>query len=93
REQTIIRVHAYGASVVVAGADWMSRNFYRRVETCFPVEDGRLQARLLNDGLLPYLADNTQTWLMQSDGTYKRLKPGNQKPRSAQQFLLQELAE
>jgi polyphosphate kinase len=71
----------------------MSRNFYRRVETCFPVEDSRLQARLLNEGLLPYLADNTQTWLMQSDGTYKRLKPGNQKLRSAQQFLLQELAE
>jgi polyphosphate kinase len=76
-----------------SSADWMSRNFYRRVETCFPVEDSRLQARLLNEGLLPYLADNTQTWLMQSDGTYKRLKPGNQKPRSAQQFLLQELAE
>ena len=76
-----------------SSADWMSRNFYRRVETCFPVEDSRLQTRLLNEGLLPYLADNTQTWLMQSDGTYKRLKPGNQKPRSAQQFLLQELAE
>ncbi len=76
-----------------SSSDWMSRNFYRRVETCFPVEDSRLQARLLNEGLLPYLADNTQTWLMQSDGTYKRLKPGNQKPRSAQQFLLQELAE
>ncbi len=76
-----------------SSADWMGRNFFRRVEACFPVEDSRLQARLLNEGLLPYLADNTQTWLMQSDGTYKRLKPGNQKPRSAQQFLLQELAE
>ena len=76
-----------------SSADWMGRNFFRRVEACFPVEDSRLQARLLNEGLLPYLADNTQAWLMQSDGTYKRLKPGNQKPRSAQQFLLQELAE
>jgi len=83
-----------GNAVVYCGsADWMRRNFFRRVEICFPVEEARLSARLLNEGLLPYLADNTQAWVLQSDGSYKRLKPGNQKPRSAQQFLLQELAE
>jgi polyphosphate kinase len=76
-----------------SSADWMSRNFLRRVEVCFPVEDQRLASRVLNEGLLPYLSDNTQTWQLQSDGSYKRLKPGNQKPRSAQQFLLQSLAD
>ncbi|MEW6354640.1 MAG: polyphosphate kinase 1 [Pseudomonadota bacterium] len=81
------------SAVYCASADWMGRNFFRRVEVCFPIEDGRLRARVLNEGLLPYLADNTQAWLLQSDGSYKRIKPGNQKPRSAQQFLLQELAE
>jgi len=76
-----------------ASADWMRRNFSRRVETCFPIEDPRLCTRVLKEGLMPYLTDNSQAWLLQSDGTYKRIKPGNQKPRSAQQFLLQELAD
>ncbi|MEO5574028.1 MAG: polyphosphate kinase 1 [Gammaproteobacteria bacterium] len=76
-----------------ASADWMRRNFARRVETCFPIEDMRLCTRVLKEGLMPYLTDNTQAWQLQSDGSYKRLKPGSQKPRSAQQFLLETLAE
>ncbi|RJQ47025.1 MAG: polyphosphate kinase 1 [Gammaproteobacteria bacterium] len=75
-----------------ASADWMNRNLLRRVETCFPVEDPALRARIFEQGLLPYLEDNTQTWLLQSDGGYKRIKPGNQKPRAAQQWLLEKLA-
>jgi len=75
-----------------ASADWMNRNLLRRVETCFPIEDPALRARILEQGLLPYLEDNTQTWLLQSDGGYKRIKPGNQKPRAAQQWLLEKLA-
>jgi polyphosphate kinase len=78
--------------MVCASADWMSRNLLHRVETCFPIEDPALRARIFEQGLLPYLEDNTHAWLLQSDGGYKRLKPGNQKPRAAQQWLLEKLA-
>ena len=75
-----------------ASADWMYRNFFTRVETAFPINDERLRARIEED-LHTYLADNSLAWVMQSDGTYKRLRPGTQKPRNAQELLLDELAD
>ena len=77
-----------------SSADWMDRNFFRRVEVAFPVEDHRLRERILKESLQLYLSDNTRAWVLQSDGTYRRLRPtGNQKPRSAQAALLQTLAD
>lgn len=72
----------------LSSADWMYRNFFTRVETCFPILDARVQERVLND-LSAYLADNVNAWLMQADASYKRCKPGNQRPRAAQELLLQ----
>jgi polyphosphate kinase len=80
-------------NVFLASADWMDRNFFRRVETCFPVEDPGLKNHVIKEGLLTYLSDNTHAWVLQSDGHYKRLRPGNQKPRNAQELLLEKLAE
>ncbi len=74
-----------------ASADWMNRNFFRRVEACFPIEDEKLRDRVIRESLTYYLSDNTHAWVLQHDGSYKRVKPGNQKPRSAQALLLQEL--
>jgi polyphosphate kinase len=71
-----------------SSADWMDRNFFRRIEICFPIEDNRIRKKLLEEGLLNYLADNTQSWLLQSDGSYKQNTPGNNKARSAQSHLL-----
>lgn len=76
-----------------SSADWMERNFFRRVETCFPVEEKRPRDQIMNFGLNSYLSDNTQAWILQSDGTYKRAKHGSQKPRSAQQTLLDHFCE
>ncbi len=76
-------------AVYCSSADWMDRNFFRRVEACFPIEDASLKERIIRNGLLTYLADNCQAWVMQGDGSYKRLQPGSQKPRSAQLALLQ----
>ncbi|MEE4380687.1 MAG: polyphosphate kinase 1, partial [Pseudomonadales bacterium] len=45
--------------VYLSSADWMERNFFRRVETCFPVEDRRLRQRIIEESLENYLADNT----------------------------------
>jgi polyphosphate kinase len=78
--------------VYCASADWMDRNFFRRVETCFPIEEEALKNHVIKEGLMPYLSDNTQAWILQADGSYKKARPGSQKPRSAQQFLLEKLA-
>jgi len=72
-----------------SSADWMDRNFFRRVETCFPIEEKRMKKKLLKEGLLNYLSDNTQSWVLQSDGVYKQQLPGNSKARSAQALLLE----
>ncbi len=79
--------------VYLSSADWMGRNFFSRVEVCFPIEDKRLKARLIKEGLTHYLQDNTQAWVLQSDGSYRRTTPGNARPRSAQSRLLNDLAD
>lgn len=71
-----------------SSADWMPRNFFNRVETCFPIEEKRPRDQVMTRGLLNYLSDNTQAWILQQDGSYKRAKQGSHKPRSAQQSLL-----
>jgi polyphosphate kinase len=80
--------------IYCASADWMERNMFRRVEIAFPIEDSRLAERVLKEGLSIYLADNTQSWILQPDGSYKRFKPAStQKLRSAQQALLEKRAD
>ncbi len=80
--------------IFLSSADWMPRNFFRRVETCFPVEDARLKRRIIRETFDTYLGDNTQAWVLQSDGSYRRLRPaGNARPRNAHLALLESLAE
>ena len=54
----------------LSSADWMQRNLHQRVETCFPIIDSDLAARVRTEGLDPYLDDNCQSWVLQSNGTY-----------------------
>ena len=70
-----------------ASADWMDRNFFRRNETCFPIKQKPLKKRLWSD-LELFLADNTGAWILQGDGTYELLRPGDDAPVSAQQIFL-----
>ena len=75
--------------VFCASADWMERNFFRRVETGFPLLEKSLRDRVIHD-LETYLQDNTQAWVLGTDGEYTRLQPeGDQTPLSAQQTLLE----
>lgn len=77
----------------LASADWMERNFFRRVETCFPVIDAALRERLLRE-LEIYLSDNTQAWLLGADGRYRLAAAQGGEPRlSAQRYLMQRSAE
>ncbi|MFZ3040244.1 MAG: polyphosphate kinase 1 [Thiobacillus sp.] len=74
--------------VYLSSADWMDRNFFRRIETGFPVLNPKLKKRVINEGLKPYLRDNVQAWEMQADGSYRRRKAGRAKPYRAQDVLL-----
>ncbi len=78
--------------VYLASADWMDRNFFRRIEVCFPVLDKKLKRRVIDEGLKAYLQDNCQAWEMDADGHYhqKHVERGTEK--CAQRVLLQELA-
>lgn len=84
--------HADGADrLYLASADWMERNFFRRIEVCFPVLDPKLKRRVMKEGLKGYLADNCQAWDMDADGNY-RIKPSRRVRTCAQDLLLGELA-
>ena len=76
----------------LSSADWMDRNFFRRIELAFPVVDPKICKRVMDEGLKPYLADNCQAWDMQPDGTFKRAKRGRTKAQAAQVALLAHLA-
>ncbi|GAB2780381.1 polyphosphate kinase 1 [Halomonas shantousis] len=70
-----------------SSADFMERNMFHRVETCFPVLDRKLAQRVRKD-LETYLVDNCQSWLLQEDGSYHRPSCGDAAPISAQETLL-----
>ncbi len=74
--------------VFCSSADWMTRNLHHRVETCFPIEEKRTSDSVIKYGLMSYLSDNTQAWLLQSNGSYQRIKT-SAKPRTAQQLILE----
>jgi polyphosphate kinase len=75
--------------VYLASADWMSRNLFRRIEVAFPVLDKTLKRRVINEGLNPYLKDNSNAWELEADGRYVRRRPrGKQAPFSAQLYLM-----
>jgi len=77
--------------VYLSSADWMDRNFFRRIEIGFPVLDKKLKARVIREGLQAYLGDNALAWEMEPDGTYTRKQPGKTR-HSAQDELLEALA-
>jgi polyphosphate kinase len=79
--------------VFMSSADWMDRNFFRRVEICVPLLDPKVRRRIIAEALRPYLRDNTQAWEMNAEGVYRRRTPGRARPYSAQQSLLSEFAQ
>jgi len=74
-----------------ASADWMERNFFRRVEVAFPVLRRQLRERIFKD-LEIYLADTTNAWELRTDGTYARLAAGGAAASDAQAQLLERYA-
>jgi polyphosphate kinase len=69
-----------------SSADLMERNMYNRIEIMFPILDETCRRRIKNEIFENYLKDNTNTWEMQSDGSYKPIRNGQ---HNAQEYLLQ----
>ena len=78
--------------VFLSSADWMNRNLFRRIEIAFPVLDPQLKKRVLQEGLLPYLKDNQNSWELDSAGVYHRRKARTEQTEfSVQQHLMNTL--
>jgi len=77
------------AKVFLSSADWMPRNFHRRVEVMFPVEDPLIVKRILKEVIPTYLQDNVRARRLCSDGSYVRVRPQDGEPvhRSQEEFL------
>jgi polyphosphate kinase len=82
--------NAGSPEVFLASADWMPRNFIRRVEIAFPVEDTSLRDEIIDEVLPRFLNDHIKARELQPDGTYIRLKPDEGAPRSQAQLHFRE---
>lgn len=76
----------------LASADWMDRNFFRRIEVCFPILDEKLKKRVIEEGLKVYLQDNSQAWEMDGEGQYRHKRPRQSIKKCAQTALLEQLS-
>jgi polyphosphate kinase len=64
------------AKVFITSGDWMPRNFDRRVEFAMPLQNATVHDQILDQVMMANLLDTEQTWTLQSDGSYQRLKSG-----------------
>src|ERR1700730_17894470 len=74
----------------LSSADWMPRNFLRRVELAFPIENPALRDNLINEVLPRFLNDRVKSRELQPDGSYRRLKPEGPETRAQAQWHFRE---
>jgi polyphosphate kinase len=90
------RVSAFGAGdrteVYISSADWMPRNFVRRIEVMCPVQDATLRTRLLEEVLREGLRDNVKARRLSVDGSYAPIEAPPTAPRVRSQMVLLESA-
>ena len=74
--------------VYLSSADWMDRNFFRRVEVAFPVKDKRLKKKVIEEAFTYALRDNVRAWQALPDGSYQPVR-SRRAPFNLHQFLME----
>src|SRR5713226_2843933 len=91
------RCFAFGVGdeeeIYISSADWMPRNFFRRVELMVPILDDKAKEKIRQEVLEPILKDNCRARDLGSDGNYIRRAPGSGEASfDGQQTILDRLA-
>jgi polyphosphate kinase len=78
--------------VFIGSADWLPRNFFRRIELIVPIEDGVLRERIIHEILALPLQDNTKARLLRDDGSYQFVSSARGEKEHRSQFEFAEHA-
>ncbi len=76
--------------VYISSADWMHRNFFRRIELAIPIFDANIKKRLIHEAFRVLLTDNCLAWVANQQGVYKRLMPSSKKKMNAHDYLIKQ---
>ena len=77
------------AKVFISSADWMPRNFDRRVEILVPIRDDRSRLQLISEIMAKNLLDTEQSWELSEDGEYKLMRGVQDQAFNAHTFLME----